>query len=37
VHRSGLIAAKQWAAEWDHGEIESVADDLISQLVSVPA
>ena len=32
VHRSGLIAAKQRAAEWGHGEIERVADELLSLL-----
>lgn len=37
VHRSGLIAAKQRAAEWDHGEIESAADDLLSLLDSISA
>ena len=32
VHRSGLIAAKQRAAEWDHSEIEEAADELLQKL-----
>lgn len=32
VHRSGLIAAKQRAAEWGHEEIESAADELLDRL-----
>jgi hypothetical protein len=37
VHRSGLIAAKQRAAEWDHTEIEQAADELLSHLDSISA
>lgn len=32
VHRSGLIAAKQRAAQYDHDEIAAAADDLIEFL-----
>jgi len=32
VHRSGLIAAKQRAAQNDHAAIEKVADELLQQL-----
>lgn len=32
VHRSGLIAAKQRAAEWDHHSIVDMADDLLELL-----
>ena len=32
VHRSGLIAAKQRAAQNDHDEIERVADELLTLL-----
>lgn len=32
VHRSGLIAAKQRAAQNDHAAIEKVADDLLQKL-----
>jgi hypothetical protein len=34
VHRSGLIAAKQRAAQNDHNEIVEVADKLLSSLDS---
>lgn len=32
VHRSGLIAAKQRAAQNDHSEIEKAADKLLNKL-----
>ena len=32
LHRSGLIAAKQRAEQYDHDEIASAADDLIEKL-----
>ena len=32
LHRSGLIAAKQRAAEWDHSEIVKTADELLERL-----
>lgn len=32
LHRSGLIAAKQRAAQYDHDEIAAAADDLIELL-----
>ncbi len=35
VHRSGLIAAEQRAAEWDHAQIEHAARDLLQHLDKV--
>lgn len=35
VHRSGLIAAEQRAAEWDHTDIEHAARDLLQHLDEV--
>ncbi|MFW5940490.1 MAG: hypothetical protein ACOCXI_01725 [Chloroflexota bacterium] len=32
VHRDGLIAAKQRAAQYDHADIEKAADDLLQLL-----
>jgi len=32
VHRSGLIAAKQRAAQNDHSDIESAADELLEKI-----
>lgn len=32
VHRDGLIAAKQRAAQYDHNEIEKAADELLQLL-----
>lgn len=32
VHRDGLIAAKQRAAQYDHGDVENAADDLLQLL-----
>ena len=32
LHRSGLIAAKQRAAEWDHSEIEKGAGGLLEDV-----
>lgn len=32
VHRSGVIAAKQRAAEWDHGDVLEAAEMLLEQL-----
>lgn len=32
VHRSGLIAAKQRAAEWDYGDVEAAADALLDDV-----
>ncbi len=37
LHRSGLIAAKQRAAQNDHDDIEHAADRLLEQLDSVRA
>lgn len=37
VHRSGLIAAKQRAAQYDHAEIAAAADDLLAHLDDVSA
>ncbi|HEX6255631.1 MAG TPA: hypothetical protein VFZ70_07430 [Euzebyales bacterium] len=37
VHRSGLIAAKQRAAQNDHHDIEAAADDLLNRLDEVRA
>ncbi|HRW08516.1 MAG TPA: hypothetical protein P5121_25615 [Caldilineaceae bacterium] len=37
VHRSGLIAAKQRAAQYDHNAIEKVADELLTKLDQVRA
>ncbi len=37
LHRSGLIAAKQRAAQNDHVEIERAADQLLEQLDAVRA
>jgi hypothetical protein len=35
VHRSGLIAAKQRAAQNDHDAVEAAADDLLDRLDAV--
>ncbi len=32
LHRSGLIAAKQRAAQNDHDDVEAAADDLLTRL-----
>jgi hypothetical protein len=32
VHRSGLIAAKQRAAQFDHDDVEKAADELLANL-----
>ncbi|HSM57822.1 MAG TPA: hypothetical protein VK879_16840 [Candidatus Sulfomarinibacteraceae bacterium] len=32
VHRDGLIAAKQRAAQYDHSDVEQAADDLLQLL-----
>ena len=32
VHRSGVIAAKQRAAQYDYGDIEKAADDLLQMI-----
>lgn len=37
VHRSGLIAAKQRAAQNDHDDVEEAADALLSRLDDVRA
>lgn len=37
VHRSGLIAAKQRAAQNDHDAVEAAADDLLDRLDEVRA
>lgn len=37
VHRSGLIAAKQRAAQNDHDDVEEAADDLLARLDEVRA
>jgi hypothetical protein len=37
VHRSGLIAAKQRAAQNDHTDVEAAADDLLDRLDQVRA
>jgi len=37
VHRSGLIAAKQRAAQNDHDDVEAAADDLLDRLDEVRA
>lgn len=37
VHRSGLIAAKQRAAQNDHDEVEAAAADLLNRLDEVRA
>lgn len=34
VHRSGLIAAKQRAAEWGYAEVEDAADALLEDVPS---
>lgn len=35
VHRSGLLASRYRATQWDHKQIELVAHDLIQRLDSV--
>ncbi|HSJ44786.1 MAG TPA: hypothetical protein VK923_08915 [Euzebyales bacterium] len=37
LHRSGLIAAKQRAAQNDHDDVEAAADDLLDRLDKVRA
>lgn len=37
IHRSGLIAAKQRAAQNDHTEVEKAADDLLELLDEIRA
>lgn len=37
VHRSGLIAAKQRAAQNDHDDVQAAADDLLTRLDEVRA
>ena len=37
VHRSGLIAAKQRAAQKDHSDVEAAADDLLDRIDEVRA
>lgn len=37
VHRSGLIAAKQRAAQNDHDDVEAAADELLTRLDDVRA
>ena len=37
LHRSGLIAAKQRAAQYDHNTIEAAADELLTMLDEVKA
>ena len=32
VHRSGLVAAKQRAGEWDYDDVEAAADDLLADV-----
>ncbi len=32
VHRSGLVAAKQRAAEWDYADVEDAADALLADV-----
>lgn len=32
VHRSGLVAAKQRAGEWDHDDVEDAADGLLQDV-----
>jgi len=32
VHRSGLVAAKQRAGEWDYGDVEAAADALLQDV-----
>ena len=32
VHRSGLIAAKQRAGEWDYDDVEKLADELLDDV-----
>ncbi len=32
LHRSGLVAAKQRAAEWNHTEVEKAADNLLEDV-----